>query len=530
MPQKSAPATWRQRIAHWLAPAPRSRGAVRMYGGARSTRTTTGFGSSTTSADAELNTSLTALRNRSRQMVRDSGYAKRAKAVIVNNVVGTGVGMQAQVLATRGNLATAVNDAIESAWSDWCRADSCHTGGALHFADMERALLGEVFEAGEVLVRLHMRRFGAGRVPLALEVIEAERLADSAHVPGIEPGHELRMGVEVDAFQRPVAYWLRTRNAGDIYPQGAGLTDRVERVPAEHILHLKLVTRWPQTRGEPWMHAALRKVDDVNEYSQHEITAAKALAAYFATIETPESGNPLADGTEDDGTQTMNIESLTIQQLGEGEKLTFHTPNRPNSAFDAFMRAMLREIAAGVGISYEALSRDYSQSNYSSSRLSLLDDRDGYRALQQWWVRSFRQPLHRVWLQQAVLARAVSAISPDAYAADMTRYEAVLFKLRGWSWVDPTKEVTAYKEAVKAGFITTTDVISATAGGLDVEDVIATRRRELDAFDAAGIELDTTVPEVPEPVAPAAPAVAEPDADDEGDLQRARVVNFARTA
>ena len=44
-------------------------------------------------------------------------------------------------------------------------------------------------------------------------------------------------------------------------------------------------------------------------------------------------------------------------------------------------------LAAGCGPSYESLSRDYSQSNYSSSRLSLLDDRDLWRVLQQWWLR-----------------------------------------------------------------------------------------------------------------------------------------------
>ena len=489
-----------------------SRRAVRMYGGARNTKTTAYFGTSTTSADAELNSSLAQLRSRSRQMVRDSGYAKRAKAVLVNNTIGTGVGLQAQVMGTRGELNKRVNDDIERAHREWSRADSCHTGGKLHLADMERALLGEVAEAGEVFVRLHMRPFGASKVPLALEVIEAERIADHIVLPGpLAAGHEVRMGVEVDRFQRPVAYWIRQRHAGDILPGASGGSEHAERVPAGQVLHLCLTTRWPQTRGEPWFHTAVRKLDDVNEYSQHEISAARASAAYFATIKTPEADNPLQDD-EDEG--VMNIEPLTIQELRPGEELDFHTPNRPNAAFDGFMRAMLREIAAGIGISYESLSRDYSQSNYSSSRLALLDDRDGYRALQQWWVRSFRDPLYRLWLQQAVLARAIPAVPVDAYAVDMARYEAVLWKLRGWSWVDPTKEVNAYKEAVKAGFTTVTDVIAATAGGMDVEDVVVTRQRELGLFEEAGIELDTTVSAVPAPGAGAEPT--EPD-DEEGE-------------
>jgi lambda family phage portal protein len=507
---------WRQRLAQWIAP--RARRGVRLYAGARHSRTTGAFGASAGSADAELHSSLTVLRQRSRQMVRDSAYAKRAKAIIVNNVIGTGVGMQAQVKTVRHGPAKAVNDAIEWAWYHWTDARHCHTGGTLAFGDLERALMGEVFEAGEVLVRLHKQRFGGSDVPLALEMIEAERLADSIETYGVAPGNELRMGVEVDGqFGRPVAYWLRGRHQGDIRHSMGTRTDSVERVPAAEIIHLKITTRWPQTRGEPWMHAVLRKVDDMDQYSQHEITAARASAAYFATITTPESANGLVDAEEDDGKQVMDIDPLTIQELRPGEKLDFHAPNRPNSAFDAFMRAMLREVAAGVGTSYESLSRDYSQSNYSSSRLSLLDDRDGYKALQQWWVRSFRMPLHRLWLQQAVLGRAVEAIPLDAYASDPRRYEAVTWKPRGWSWVDPTKEVNAYKEAIKAGLTTVTDVIAATAGGLDIEDVIETRKRELEMFAEAGIEVDTTVKEPPAPVAVApAPEPRETD-DEEGD-------------
>jgi hypothetical protein len=162
-------------LANWLSPKA-ARGA-RLYGGARMSRTTGGFGGSNPSADAELHYSLTIMRSRSRQMVRDSPYAKRAKLVIVNNVIGSGVGMQAQVMTVRDSLATRVNDDIEMAWAAWSRADSCHTGGALHFADLERAAMGQVFEAGEAFIRKHYRPFGASRVPLALELSESERLA-----------------------------------------------------------------------------------------------------------------------------------------------------------------------------------------------------------------------------------------------------------------------------------------------------------------------------------------------------------------
>jgi lambda family phage portal protein len=179
---------------------------------------------------------------------------------------------------------------------------------------------------------------------------------------------------------------------------------------------------------------------------------------------------------------------------------------------------MLREVAAGIGCSYESLSRDYSQSNYSSSRLALLDDRDLWRVLQQWWARSFRQRLHEQWLQAAVLSRAISNIPVESYALNADRFAEVKWKFRGWSWVDPTKEVNAYREAVRAGFMTVSKVISLTGGGDDIEDVIAERKRELAMFEEAEIDVDTTVEEPVEPVEPVAAApVAAPAADPEDD-------------
>lgn len=531
----SALSTLRLKFARWVAGSARPRAAVRSYSGARATRTTGGFGSTTSSSDAELHQDLTRLRNRSRALVRDSAYAKRARNVIVNNVIGTGVGLQAQVQNLRGEgLNERVNTAIEQGWREWCKADQCHTGGTLHFSDLERAALGQVFEAGEVLVRMHRRRFGASRVPLGLELIEAERLADefSQIAAPLPAGHELRMGIEVDEFGRPAAYYVRERHPGDLRFSNGLASDRFERVPAEDVYHLRVVTRWPQTRGEPWMHAIVRKLDDLNEYSQLEVSAARAAAAYFATIETPEGPSAVVDEKEEDGGQVMNIDPLTIQELAPGEKLEFHTPNRPNAAFDAFVRSLLREVAAGCGTSYESLSRDYSQSNYSSSRLALLEDRDGWRALQQWWVRSFRRPLHEAWMQQAVLAGALPGVTVEAYALGRERYTAAAFRCRGWSWVDPTKEVTAYKEAVKAGFITVGAVIEQTGNGMDLEDYLRDRKRELAEFEAAGVKVDTTVSEAA--AAPAAAGATPPeDAEDDdagGQPNPGRVLPMRKTA
>lgn len=498
----------RSRLARMIAPPRRLGGETRMYASARSSRLSSDRPTWTGSADSELSTSLTSLRNGSRALIRDNAYAKRARSVVVNNVVGTGIGLQAQVRTSRGDLNKRANSAIETAWDQWSRAKRCHTGGKLHFCDFERALMAQVFEAGEVFVRKHYRPFGDSSVPLALELIEAERIADEFTNVNPPPGGGIaRMGIEVDGFGRPLYYWIRERHPGELrgVPEA---TTRLERVPADQIIHLHLCDRWPQTRGEPWLHAVLQRVRDIDGYSEAEIVAARAAACYMGFIESPEVQ---VGDTEEAGQKQRNFEPGMIDELAAGEKFTGWAPNRPNPAMEAFIRALLREVAAGVGVSYEALSRDYSQSNYSSSRLSLLDDRELWRVLQGWFVRSFRAEIHYEWLRQAVLARVIPGVALDEYASDPAKFEAVRFKPRGWAWIDPTKEVAAYKEAVRCGFTTVTDVIAATAGGQDIEDVLETRRAELDMMEDMGLAFESdpafTAPAAaPTPAQPAAAA------------------------
>jgi lambda family phage portal protein len=469
-----------------------------MYAAARLSRLNSDWKSTNSSADTELVASIITLRARSRQLVRDSSFAKRARTIVVNNVIGSGIGLQAQVKTSRDVLNDRVNSDIEDAWCQWAEAENCHTGGRLAFQHLERACMGQVFEAGEVFIRKHYSAFGAMGVPFALEMIEAERIADYIDVPfvNVQPGNQFRMGIEVDAFQKPVAYWIRKRHPGEILFYGDYNSTLIERVPADQIIHLAVIDRWPQTRGEPWLHSAARRLNDMDGYAEAEIIRARTQASMAGGIETPENSESFgdanaADGSTDDGSVEMEMEPGILKRTNPGEKIILPSPTSPNPAADPFMRMMLREVAAGAGVSYESLSRDYSQTSYSSGRLALLDDRDLWKFFQSWFICDFRSVVHKEWLRQTVLAQKIPSISVAQYALDPRKFEAVRYKPRGWSWIDPTSEVTAYKMAVRSGFTTVTDVIAATAGGQDVEDILDTRRRELDLMKAKDLTFET---------------------------------------
>ena len=121
----------------------------RLYDGATTGRLLSDWIANGTSADAEINGSLSRLRNRARQLVRDSDYAKQAKRAVVNNVIGTGVKLQGRVMMQRGGkLDESINDQIERAWSYWGYKSYCDVSGRLCFADIERMVVGAMCESG----------------------------------------------------------------------------------------------------------------------------------------------------------------------------------------------------------------------------------------------------------------------------------------------------------------------------------------------------------------------------------------------
>lgn len=460
----------------------------RRYDGALINRLNADWITSGTSADSELLSSLRLLRNRSRDLVRNNDYAKGAVRTIVNNVVGKGIGIQSQVKKRRGGiLDEKTNAAIESVWTDWSKAKHCHTAGTLSFTEIERLLMKSIVESGEVLIRFITKSFDGSPVPLALEIIEADQLYDdfSTGPSGVVGGNQVRMGVEVDEWKRPVAYWVYKNHPGDYQYSSSSGSDRLMRIPATEIVHLYICDRPGQTRGVPWFHSTISRLRQMGGYEEAELVAARAQAAVMGFIETPEPATTLAD----DSTATQNLRSLepgAIELLAPGEKFSGFAPTRPGNGFDPFIKLMLRGAATGIGMSYEAMTRDLSQVNYSSARIGMLEDRDYWGILQEWLIEKFHAEVFSLWLDLAVLS---GALNLPNYEIAPQFYKCPRFVPRGWKWVDPAKEIDASVTAIRSGLSTLTQELG--EKGKDIEDVLKERRRELDLAKSLGLTLDT---------------------------------------
>lgn len=482
---------WNTPPRHSVVHRSRTEIIKRRYDGAKRDRNYANWLTSNTSANAEIWRSLCTLRNRSRDLCRNNDYARGAVQKLVDNVVYTGIHFQAQVKQVRDNTksATDINDRIESVWKQWATNPlHCHTAGDLTLAEIQQLVFRSWLESGEVFIRLIKQRFDDSAVPFALEVIEADQCADDHNTS--YNGNQVIMGVEVNSWRRPVAYWFYDDHPGDDWVGGKAASRRVKRIPASEVIHLYFRDRPGQLRGIPVLSSTLLRLKNVGDYEEYEQIAAKAAACIMAFVTTPDAdllGEPSEPGNE----ALPADEKLSpgiMRYLASGETLEAFDPKRPNPNVTGFIECQLRATGAGIGSSYETVSNDYSKTNYSSSRLSLLQARDRFKVLQIAFISKFCRRVYAVWLEQAVMS---GALPFQDYELRPTRYQNIRWTPRGWSWVDPHKEINAVIAAVKSGLTTLTEEVAKQGGDFEENIKILAREREILANYGINLDMDS---------------------------------------
>jgi len=464
----------------------------RGYAGAMISRLTNDWLSSQASADAEIRTSLRKLRDRSREMVRNNPYAKQAKRTTQINVVGSGITLQSQVQQVRTRKPNEqANRLVEEKWSAWCRAKHCDVAGRHSFHMMEWLAVGALPESGEALFRIIRRPFGGSRVPLALEMLEADVLDEEYQGPTLAAGNEWRMGVEVDRWGRPVRYAFLTRHPGDYWFQAAPEREGKHMfLPADDVIHLFLPERPQQHRGVPWFHPVMADAHQLQGYEEAAVIRARAAASIMGFVTSPE-GELDGDAVEADR-RISEFEPGMFRYLGPGEGVTVPDIGSPDQQFEMFVRNKVRRFASGFGCSYETLSRDFSDTNYSSSRLSLLEDREHWKVIQTYMIEHFHMRVFREWLDLAVLS---GELPFEDYYLRPERYDTPRWMARAWDWVDPLKEAKAYREMEQAGYMTKSQIVAKLGG--DFNDNLTQIAQEQQTAASLNVELDRDITKSP---------------------------------
>lgn len=451
----------------------------RTYAGANTGRLFSDFNASNRSADEEIRYALETLRNRSRDLTRNNEYAKRFVTLTKVNVVGErGVSLQVKAKNLDNTYDAVGNSIIEDAWASWGKLGVCTVDGRLSWADAQRLFVECLVRDGEVLIRKvkYPNEYG-----FALEFIEPE-LLDEKKNEVAENGNRIKMGVELDNFNRPVAYHLRSSHPNDISGAGSMSYYPTIRIPADKIIHAYLPERAQQTRGVPALSTAIFSLKMLAGYREAELVAARVGASKMGFFTSPD-GDGFVGDDEEDSVPIMEASPATFHQLPKGVDFKAFDPSNPNTAFAEFEKAILRGIASGLGISYTSLANDLEGVSYSSIRQGALEDRDNWKVLQDFVIQHFVEPIFRDWLRSAMENGSINlpATKFDKFA------NAAHFRARGFQWVDPQREISAAVIAMNNGIMSLQDVSN--VYGRDIEETFDQIKLENELADARGIKL-----------------------------------------
>jgi len=462
-------------------------GGTPIYDGTGLGRRTLAWQVANPGAVAALLTTQTELRAKSRDLVRRNTWAHAALESYVANAIGTGI--KPQSLVTDAVL----RETIQALWADW--TDTADAAGLMDFYGLQALACRAMLEGGEALVRLRYRRPEDGLpVALQLQVLEPEHLPVTLNTQA-ENGNVIRAGIEFDNLGCRVAYHLyRSHPEDGVFApmSGAGGLQTV-RVKADEILHLFRPLRPGQIRGEPWLARALVKLQELDQYDDAELVRKKTAAMFagFITRLGPED-NLMGEGAADpNGVALAGLEPGTLQILEPGEDVRFSQPADVGGSYSDFLRMQFRAVAAAMGVTYEQLTGDLTQVNYSSIRAGLLEFRRRVEALQHGvLVHQLCRPIWQAWMGQAVLEGAL-VIPGFARGGPARRrgYLACKWIPQGWQWVDPEKEFKALQLAIRSGLMSRSEAIS--SFGYDAEDVDREIAADNARADSLGLVLDS---------------------------------------
>lgn len=448
------------------------------------------------SGNAEVRMGLRAMRRRSRQLANDNEWVKRFLQLLRDNVCGPrGFNFQSKIYNARKKdgvltLDAGANTAVEEFYAAHSKLGTFTACGKFSRATFERAAVTSLARDGELIVeKLIGNQFG--RYGLAWRLLDPDLLDDALNIstngayPGmgrLADGHEIRMGVERNAYSRPVAYWFLVVHPGD---DVASSFVRHRRVPADRVHHCFMAEdlRPDTARGVPWIYAAIRRMAMLSGYEEAALVNARQGASKMGfykrpvqelgPVSTPNAdGTAVADGQDGEGNLYTEAEPGAFGVLPAGWDFQTYDPAYPNDAMDGFVKAMLRAFSSSVGLTYNTIGNDLAGVSLSAMRHGANQDRDTYEAIQQWFKDHVCVPMFEPALQLALALGRVGNMPPDAF----DRLNKPRFIARPFRSPDPQKDVAAGAQKVALG--TTSRTRLCAEDGTDFEEVLDELARE----------------------------------------------------
>lgn len=306
---------------------------------------------------------------------------------------------------------------------------------------------------GEALIHMAV----GPRGELRPRLLSPEQL-DASVTREMEGGRRIVAGIEFDPFGEPVAYHILPT----IPDLGLPTTWTAVRIPAADIIHIFEPKTPGAVRGTSWFAPIQTRLHELDTLEDALVTRARVAALFSGFVHDVEGSSGLGTGTVDP--QELSMEPGTLRILPAGSTIDF--PSLPDSGDSAtLIRHLLRSIASGVGLPYELMTGDLSNTNYSSAKF-------GGEAFKR-RVTALRASLLTARLLEPIWRRLIvlETLAGRLRVSNLEAAFAVSFLWPQWAALDPLKEAQADVLLLQSGLRSRAEIVS--ARGRDIEDVDA---------------------------------------------------------
>lgn len=396
-------------------------------------------------------------------------------------------------MVRKGQPDVYANNLIEGGWKRFGKKENFTVTKQLTKREFEGLHFRTTARDGTALIR-KIKGFD-NEFGYALQLINADWL-DLNYSTRLSTGNEVRMGVEFNAWQQPVAYWIITRQPNDWswntgipvggFTSNQGTYGGRRRVDASELLHPFVRERIDQSREVPWLISAIVRLQMLGKYEEAELIASMAAACKIAV----RYADLLADSTTglqpdpSTGEYTEEMEPGMVENLPPGVRMEMLNPTHPNGNYDLFRKGMLRGLSVGMpGQVYYALSQDQESVNFSTARMSELPARDVYIGLQHWESENVHQPIFPDFLEAGILSGLIPlSMSKIGIYADAANWIG-----RRWKGIDPIKEAQANQMNLLMAITTRAKIIAESTQD-DFEEMIFDLANEEELIRSVGLD------------------------------------------
>lgn len=378
------------------------------------------------------------VRARTRDLERNSDIMNSVIKAFKRNVFGGGYKLQSK---TDDDV---FNGKIETLWEVWCKKNNCDVTATQSFNQIIRmAVQRKKVDGGILFIKRYTKD---GIIPFKLQLIEVDELDISQMTPKFN-GNKVIGGIEYNNYNKAVGYWIKQYSI-----DGYSIENPIY-IEAKDVIFYFSKTRPSQVREMTDMSPTVTRIRDTNEYMV-AVSVKERIAAclsVFIKKSTPNSSGFGRNSQQETARESYRGKSITpgmIKELNPGDEIQVVNPAGQGNDATSYIKLQQRLIGAGQGISYEATSRDMSETNYSSARQGLIEDELTYSEEIELLKENVLDEIYESFIISVYLSGLIDI--PDFWNKKQEYFwHEWIQKPR--KWIDPQKEANANKISLQTG-------------------------------------------------------------------------------